>query len=88
MMHDVMVQPAGKPTHHRVLGGVIGRGCEDVIHAVFKLVAVCRKVGGVDGVSGLEYQRHAQTDNQMNQKKRAGDQQTAICQHHTGRTSM
>src|SRR6516164_8745424 len=81
MMNDVMVQPTGEPAHNRVLGRVIGRGREDVIYAIVELAAVGGKVGAVNGVGGLEYERHAQTNDQMNQKKRTRDQLGRFSQH-------
>ena len=58
MVDDVMVEPAREPTDERVFRRIIGRCREDVIHAVVKLTAVRGKVGGVNGVRGLEYKRH------------------------------
>src|SRR5215469_11049134 len=81
MVDDVMVQPTGEPAHKRVFGRVIGCGCEDVIHAVVKLAAVRGKVGAVNGVGGLEDERYAQTDDQMNQEKRTRDQQGRSSQY-------
>ena len=58
MMDDVMVEPARKPTYERVIRRIIGRCRKDVIHAVVKLTTVCGKVGAVDGVRRLEYERY------------------------------
>ena len=58
MVNDVMVEPAREPSDERGFRRIIGRGREDVIHAVVELTAVCGKVGAVDGVRGLEYQRY------------------------------
>ena len=58
MVDDVMVEPAREPTDERVFGCIVGRCREYVIHAVVELTAVHRKVGGVNGVRRLEYQRH------------------------------
>ena len=80
-MDDVMVQPAGQPADNRVFGRVIGRGREDVIHAILELAAVGGEVCAVNGMGGLEYERDAQTDDQMNQKKRARDQHGRFSQH-------
>lgn len=84
MVDDVMIEPAGKPSHNRVFGGVVGCGGKDVVHAVVKLAAVERKVGAVDGVGGLEDERYAQTHDQMHQKKRARDQQRRFSQYQDG----
>ena len=58
VVDDVMVEPAREPTYKRVLRRIIGRRREDVIHAVFKLATVRGKVGAVDGVRRLEYERY------------------------------
>ena len=73
MMDDVMVQPTGKPAHNRVFGCVIGCCCEDVIDAIVKLAPDRGEVGAVNGMGGLEYERYAQSHDQMNQEKRAHD---------------
>src|SRR5271168_780113 len=75
MVDDVMVEPARKPADKRVFRRIIGRCREDVIHAVVKLTTVRGKVGAVDGVRRLEYKRYGQTDEQMDQEERPGDQQ-------------
>ena len=59
VVDDVMVEPAHEPTDKRVFGRIIGRCREDVIHAVFKLATIRGKVGAVDGVRRLEYERYA-----------------------------
>src|SRR5579863_3883961 len=59
MVDDVMVEPAHEPTDKRFFGRIIGRCREDVIHAVFKLATIRRKVSAVDGVRRLEYERYA-----------------------------
>src|SRR6201998_2874251 len=58
MVDDVMVEPAREPTDERVFRRIIGRCREDVIHAIVKLTAVRGKVGAVDGVRRLEYERY------------------------------
>src|SRR5580698_3096690 len=58
VVDDVMVEPAREPTYKRVFCRIIRRCGEDVIHAVFKLATIRRKVGAVDGVRGLEYERY------------------------------
>ena len=65
MMGEVMIESAREPTDDRVARRIIGRGREDVINAVLKLIAAGRKMCAVDGVRGLEYQRYRQTDDQM-----------------------
>src|SRR5271155_3893766 len=62
MVDDVMVEPAREPTDERVFRRVIGRGREDVIHAVVKLAAVRGKVGSVNGMRRLEYKCYGQPD--------------------------
>src|ERR1700688_3271591 len=64
MVDDVMVKPAHEPTDKRVFGCIIGGCREDVIHAVVNLTTVRGKVGAVDGVRRLEYERYGQTDDQ------------------------
>src|ERR1700683_108160 len=59
VVDDVMVEPAREPAYKRVFRRIIGGGREDVIHAVFKLATIRGKVGAVDGVRRLEYERHA-----------------------------
>ena len=59
MVDDVMVEPAHEPTDQRVFRRIIGRCREDVVHAFVKLSAVRGKLGAVDGVGGLEYERYA-----------------------------
>jgi len=58
MVDDVMVEPTHEPTDKRVFRRIIGRCREDVIHAVVKLSTVRGKVGAIDGVRGLEYERY------------------------------
>src|SRR6202050_1332929 len=58
MVDDVMVEPAGEPTDERVFRRIIGRCREDVIHAVVKLTTARGKVGAVDGMRRLEYERY------------------------------
>ena len=71
MMDDVVVQSTGEPADNRVFCRVVGGGREDVIHAILELAAVGGEVCAVNGVGGLKYERYAQTDYQMNQKKRS-----------------
>src|SRR5271157_5813185 len=65
MMHDMVVEPARKPTDERVRGRVVGCGREDMIDPVVKLAAARRKVSAVDRVRGLEHEGYAQADDQM-----------------------
>jgi len=58
MVDDVMVEPAHEPTDKRVFRRIIGRRREDVIYAVVKLTTVRGKVGAVDGVRRLKYERY------------------------------
>src|ERR1700677_987426 len=58
VVDDVMIKPAHEPTDKRGFRRIIGRCREDVIHPVLKLTAVRRKVGAVDGVGRLEYERY------------------------------
>jgi len=58
MVDDVMVEAAGEPTDKGVLRRIVGCCREDVIHAVVKLAPVCGKVGAVDGVRRLKYERY------------------------------
>ena len=58
VVDDVVVEPAREPTYKRVFRRIIRCCREDVIHAVFKLAAIRRKVGAVDGVRRLEYERY------------------------------
>src|SRR5580704_219173 len=69
MMDDMMVEPACQPTDERVRGRVVGGCREDVIDPVVKLAAAQGKVSAVDAVSGLEYEGHAQTDDQMGEQE-------------------
>src|SRR6201996_3625870 len=85
MVRDVMIQTPSQPAHQRPLGGIIGGRGEDVIHAVVKLIAIHREVGGIDGVCRLEDQRYAQTDDHMDQKEGASDQQGRTSQHQYGK---
>src|SRR5579863_2656379 len=75
MMDDVMIQPADKPTHHRVLCRIIGCRREDMIDTVIKLAAIRWEVGAVNRVCCLEYKRNGQTDDQMDQYESPGDQE-------------
>src|SRR5215470_16114389 len=75
MMDDMVIQSARKPTDHGDFSRVVGCGGEDVIDPVVKFVAAQRKVGTVDAMRSLEYQGHAQTDDQMREPKRQADQQ-------------
>jgi len=59
MMNNVMVEPTCEPTHDRVRSCIVSRGGEDVINAIIKLVAARGKVRTINGMRGLEYQRHA-----------------------------
>jgi len=81
MMHDVMVESAREPTHDRVRRRIIGRGREDVINAIVKLVAARGKVRAINSVRCLEDQRYAQSNNQMDQHKRAGYQPGRLAEH-------
>src|ERR1700733_3202093 len=58
MVDDVMVEAAGEPTDEGVFRRIIGCCREDVIHTVFKLATIRGKVGAVDGVRRLEYERY------------------------------
>ena len=75
MVNDVVVEPAGKPTYDWAIGGVIGRGREDVVHPIVKFAAIRGEIRGVDSVRGLEHQRHSQSNDQMDEQKRRCDQQ-------------
>src|SRR5215472_1557305 len=75
MMDDMVIESAGKPSDQRVLGRVVGGRREDVMDPVIELVAVRGKVRAVDHVRGLEYERNAQTDNQMGKHESQSDQQ-------------
>src|ERR1700733_1930429 len=75
VMNDMVVQSAGKPTDNRVRGRVVGRGREDVIDPVVKLVAAQGKVGAVNCVRGLKYEGYAQPDDQMGKHESQTDQQ-------------
>jgi len=81
MMGDVMVESAREPAYKRVARRIIGRGREDVIHAVVELVAVQRKMRAVDRMRRLEYQRYAQTNDQVDQHERPDNQQRRSPQH-------
>ena len=59
VVDDVMVKTAREPTYKRVFRRIIGGCREDVIHAVFELATIRGKVGAVDGVGRLEYERYA-----------------------------
>src|ERR1700730_12087426 len=74
MVHDVMVEPAREPSDERVFRRIIGRCREYVTHHNVKLTAVRGKVGAVDRVRRLEYKRYGQTDEQMDQEERTGDE--------------
>src|SRR5215472_1739116 len=65
MMDDMVIESADKPSDKRVLGCVVGGRGENVMDPVIELVAVRGKVRAVDHMRGLEYERNAQTDNQM-----------------------
>lgn len=58
VVDDVMVESADEPSDDRVFRRIIGRCREDVIHAILKLSTVRGKVGGVDRVRRLEYERY------------------------------
>jgi len=58
VVDDMMVKSAHEPTDKRFFGCIIGRCGEDMIHAVVKLRTIRGKVGGVDGVRRLEYERY------------------------------
>ena len=60
VVHDVVIESSDEPADEGVLGGVVGCGGEDVVDAVFELVAAGGEVGGVDGVGGLEDERDAE----------------------------
>ena len=81
MMDDVMVESAREPTDKRAFRRIIGRCREDVIHAVVELTTIRGEVSAVDGVRRLEYERYAQSDDQMDQEERSGDQQQRFSQH-------
>src|SRR5579863_6523355 len=59
MMDDMVVEPAHQPADERGLSRVVGRGREDMIDPVVKLVAAQGKVSAVDRVRGLEYEGYA-----------------------------
>src|ERR1035438_118307 len=75
MMDYMVVEPANQPTDERASRRVVGRGREDVIDPVVKLVAVGGKVSAVDRVRGLEYEGYAQADNQVGKHESQSDQQ-------------
>src|ERR1700761_3956374 len=81
MVRDVMVKPTREPRDERIFCRIIGRGREDVIHPIVKLTTIRWKVGAVDGVRRLEYESYGQSDDQMDQKERAGDQERRFSQH-------
>ena len=56
VMDHVMIEPARQPTHHWIGGCVVCCRSEDVIHAVFELVAAFRKIRVVHGVCRLKDQ--------------------------------
>src|SRR5271165_4382415 len=82
MMDYMVVEPARKPTDERVSRRVVGRCREDVIDPVVKLAAVRGKVSAVDRVSGLEYEGHGQTDDQMDKHESQSDQLRRFTQQH------
>jgi len=84
MMDDVMVEPANEPAYDWVFRRIVGCCREDVIDTVVKLAAIRREVGAVDSVCGLEYQRHGQSDDQMDQHERPNDQKRRLPQHEHG----
>ena len=88
VVRDVVVEAAGEPTDDGIVGRVVGGGGEDVIDAVVKLAALGGEIGAVDGVGGLEDQRDAEADDEMDQKEGSEDQQRDLCRSTTGRTSM
>ena len=65
MMHYMVIEPAGKPTDERLSRRVVSRCGEDVIDPVVKFAAAQGKVSAVNTVRCLEYEGHAQTDDQM-----------------------
>src|SRR5271165_667216 len=75
VMDNMMVEPTRQPSYQRVAGRIVGRSREDVIDAVVELAAAGGKVSAVHGVSGLEYERHRQTDDYVSQHERQSDQQ-------------
>src|SRR5271163_2992790 len=74
VMDDMVVESADEPTDQRGLGRVVGGGREDVIDPVVELAAVCGEIRAVDHVRCLEYERYAQTDNQMGKHESQADQ--------------
>ena len=82
MMDDMVVESAHQPTDERVRGRVVGRCRKDVIDPVVKLAAAQGKVSAVDAMSGLEYEGHAQTNDQMGEQERQADQQRLFPQQH------
>ena len=82
MMDDMVIKPACKPADERLSRRVVGRCREDVIDAIVKLAAAQGKISGVNTVSGLEHEGHAQTDDQMGEQERQGDQQRRFSQQH------
>ena len=75
MMGYVVVESAGKPAYDRISRSIVSRGRKDVINPVLKLTAAGRKVSAVDGVCGLEYQRHGQAHDHMDQQEGQSNQQ-------------
>ena len=65
MMDDMVIEPTRKPTDQRLRGRVVSSCREDVVDSIVKFAAAQGKVSAVNTVRGLEYERHAQTDDQM-----------------------
>ena len=82
MMNDMVIESTRKPTDHRVCRRVISRCREDVVDPIVKFVAAQGEVSAVDTVRCLEYEGHAQTDDQMGEQERQADQQRRFLQHH------
>ena len=70
MMNDMVIESTRKPTDHRVCRRVISRCREDVVDPIVKFVAAQGEVSAVDTVRRLEYEGHAQTDDQVGEQER------------------
>ena len=88
MVDDVMVEPASEPTDERVFRRIIGRCCEDVIHAVLKLTTVRGKVGAVDGVRRLNTSVTAKPTNKWTRRNAPATSRGDFPSTITGKTSM
>ena len=82
VVDDVMIEPASEPTDERILCRIVSRCGENMINAILKFAAVRGKVGAVYRVRCLEYQRYAQTNDQMDHHERRRDEQRRFSQHH------